>query len=136
MSYEKTWRSPAAALVLVLVSLLAACGGDGNGVRDVTHSGSVGDGPIIGATVVVTDKNGVVLATETSDDTANYEIRLKVPKRSYPLQITATGGIDTVTQSEPDFTMVSVATDPSQSKANINPFSTLTTKMALARAGG
>ena len=136
MSYQKPWFSFAA--ILFIASLMTACGGGGggNGVTDVTHSGSVGDGPITGATVIVRDKNGVILATETSDNTANYQITLKVPKESYPLQIVATGGIDTVTQSEPDFSLVSVATDPSQSKANINPFSTLITRMALAMPGG
>ena len=134
MCSQKPWFGIAA--ILIIVSQLAACGGDGNGVKDVTHSGSVGDGPITGATVIVTDKNGVILATETSDSTANYQIRLKVPTKSYPLQIIATGGIDTVTQSEPDFSLVSVATDPSQSKANLNPFSTLITRMAHAMPGG
>ena len=129
MSYQKPCGSVAA--IFVLVSQLTACGGGDSGITsDVTHSGSVGDGPITGATVTIMDRNGTILATETSDNTANYQVTLKVPKDAYPLHITATGGIDAVTQSQPDFSLASVATDPAQSKAHINPFSTLITRMA------
>lgn len=89
----------------------------------VTHSGSTGDGPIMGATITYTDSRDKVISQSTSDDNASYSI--DVPKTSkYPLLVTSSGGTDLVTELEPDFMLYSVALNPSDKTININPMST------------
>jgi len=100
-----------------------------------TYQGSVGDGPIVGATVTIKDKNGVVLGSKTADAFANYKISIKAKGKSYPLTIEATGGIDLVTNAAPTFMLVSTVLHPSAKIANINPFSTFIVKTAEAMGG-
>ena len=100
-----------------------------------TISGSVGDGPITQAVITVTDNTGAVLGAAISDVTASYKVTVPADS-AYPILITATGGIDVVTGAEPDFTLLSVATDASETTVNINPFSTLIVKTAQAMPGG
>ena len=129
------------SFIFILLGLLTACGGgaeDSAGAGDsasITLSGSVGDGPIIGATLTITDSNGQVLVSAESDSTANYEVEFPATA-SYPLIITATDGTDLVTGAPPTFAMVSTVSDPSIVTANINPFSTLIVKTAQAMPGG
>ena len=124
------------SFLFTLLGLLTACGGSGTeDSSSNTLSGSVGDGPIIGATLTITDANGQVLVSAESDSTANYEVELP-DSASYPLIITATGGTDLVTGTPPTFAMVSTVSSPRIVTANINPFSTLIVKTAQAMPGG
>lgn len=133
MLRRKNFYSLTSAFLFALA--LNGCNSSGQS-ENVTHKGSVGDGPVTGATIIVADKDGVVLLTDTSDSTANYEINLDVDSSSYPLQIVATGGVDLVTRSVPDFTLMSVVTSPAQTTVNINPFSTLVAQMAATLPDG
>ena len=100
-----------------------------------TYQGSVGDGPIVGATVTIKDKNGVVLGSQTADAFANYRISVKAKGKSYPLTIEATGGLDLVTNAAPTFMLVSTVLHPSAKIANINPFTTFIVGTAEAMGG-
>jgi hypothetical protein len=130
-------------LILLALVSLAGCGGGGGGgstLQEVINmAGSVGDGPITGATITVKDANGTLVATTQSDASAAYQI--SVPDdTAFPVTITATGGTDIVTGTSPDFTMVTVAHKKadlgSQHTANINPHSTLIVYMAQSMSGG
>lgn len=133
----------------ILISTLClgviACGGGGGGEsttnpQQIQLVGSVGDGPVIDATITVTDSNGDIIATSLSDATASYSIN--IPDDSlFPVTITATGGTDIVTGDRPDFTMSSTIVDKqgvSSNKlvANINPFTTFMVKMSHDMQGG
>jgi len=137
-------------LSALTLSLLAACGGGGdsdsstpsdNNNDDETVimelSGSVGDGPITGATVTFEGANGNNEDPATSDGNATYQTSLTLSESQFPLIIKATGGLDLVTQGAPDFTLYSVVVDSSQQRiSNINPHSTLITRTAQNLAGG
>lgn len=99
-------------------------------------SGSVGDGPITGATLSIYDRDGNLVQTEVSDNSANYSARIKAKGNAYPLTIQVDGGIDLVTGREPDFRLRSVIMHPSVKRVNINPFSTLIVESAQAMPGG
>lgn len=123
--------------------LLSACGGGGSGGTDAsppgagatTLSGSVGDGPIVDATVTVSDAAGTVVASARSDNEANYTITIPADT-PYPLTVAASGGTDIVTNAAPSFTMVSAVLNRGANVANINPFSTLIIKTAANMPGG
>ena len=100
-----------------------------------SHQGSVGDGPIIQADIQVKDANGLIVSSTTSNVSASYNVDIPVGS-AYPVVITADGGYDIVSDMKPDFQLVSVATDPAINTVNINPFSTLITKIAQALPGG
>jgi len=127
-------------LAVFCIALLTACGGSDNDISDQTASsevsGSVGDGPITGATVEIFNVKGELVGTEISDDTASYKSSVKVRQSDYPMLLKVSDGIDLVTGDAPDFEMVSVMMRSSNSTANINPFSTLIVKMAQSMAGG
>jgi len=106
------------------------------GTGDITVGGSVGDGPVTGATVTVFNASGDIINTLVSDSQARFSVRIKARGNEYPLRLEATGGTDLVTGREPDFRMVSVITQPSFKTANINPFSTLIVKVAEQLPGG
>ena len=102
-----------------------------------TLTGSVGDGPIIGATIKVFDKNRNLLETGVSDNSATYRLITTADEESYPLLIEASGGIDLVTNAPADFTLKSVAMSASDSnRVNINPFTSVITETAFAMPGG
>jgi len=149
------------AFCLAMIVAVTACGGgsgsgDGGGtpsnndkslssvedkqstiVEDMqsTIMGSVGDGPIINATITVKDANGRVVLTTTGNAQANYS--LSVPADTLlPLKIIATGGTDIVSNETPEFTLVAVVTDSGDQTANLNPFSTFVVKIAQALPGG
>jgi hypothetical protein len=129
-------------LTLSLCVILSACGG-GNTVESnvttadrLTVSGCVGDGPIVGATVILKSLDGDVLATTTSDQHAQYTLSATVDSNAYPLILEASSGTDLVTAGVPDFTLVSVLAEPSVSHVNINPHSTFIAKTANAMPGG
>ncbi|VAW73280.1 hypothetical protein MNBD_GAMMA15-660 [hydrothermal vent metagenome] len=130
---------------LILSTQIVACGGGGedsnkasgaSGPGGAVISGSVGDGPITGATIRIYDRNGVLLQTETSDNAANYTARIQAPSNVYPLTIQVTGGIDMVTGRAPDFMMSSMVSSESSEVVNINPFTTLIVESARGMSGG
>ena len=141
-----------ALAIFIITALTTACVDTENTMTDETHSGaiendtapivisgSIGDGPVIGAYITITDNNDEIIAFTTSDDTANFTVT--VPgDTDFPVTISATGGTDVVTGAPPDFYMYSVAENAGNSRtnvtANINPFSTLIVKTALAMQGG
>jgi len=129
-----------AVLATFCVALLTACGGSdsdsSNQAVNTVVSGSVGDGPITGATVEIYNVKGELIGTEISDNTAAYKSSIKVRGRDYPILMKVSDGIDLVTGDAPDFELVSVMIRRSNSTVNINPFSTLIVKMAQSMAGG
>ncbi|MCR9277830.1 MAG: thrombospondin type 3 repeat-containing protein [Pseudomonadaceae bacterium] len=124
--------------------LLSACSGGSTisssgdlqgGSSGTVVAGSVGDGPVIGATVTVYDANGVVLAEGTSDGLANYEI--EVPEgAAFPVSVRATGGTDLVTGRAPDFDMEAVALFAGVQTVNVSPLTTIAVKAAECSRGG
>jgi hypothetical protein len=133
-------------LFAILTAQLTGCnmdngsGNSGGGTADVasavTLSGSVGDGPVTGATIVVYAENGKELDTMTSDNTASFQSTIKARGRDYPLLIKATGGFDLVTGAAPSFEMLTVMLSPSDKQQNINPITTLIVKTAQSLPGG
>jgi len=131
-------------LMVILAVQLTACGGgsgaSGSGTVDIASavriSGSIGDGPVTGATIVVYADNGKELATMTSDSTASFQTIINAKGRDYPLLIKSTGGFDLVTGAAPEFEMLSVMLSPSDKQQNINPFTTLIVKTAQRMPGG
>jgi len=132
-------------IALAIILQLAACGGgseSSGGASGATVSGesvisgSVGDGPVAGATLRIYDRNGTLVQTETSDSAANYTARIRAAADAYPLTIRVIGGIDMVTGRAPDFTMTSMVSDESSDVVNINPFTTLIVESARGMSGG
>jgi len=98
--------------------------------------GSVGDGPIVGATLQIFSHSGELLMTTSSDNTADYSLSIRTQGRNYPLTILADGGTDIVTNREPDFKLITTVMKPGNGQiANLNPYSTLIVK-AAQHAGG
>jgi len=120
--------------------LLAACGGSTGGSGTTTITGSVGDGPVTGGVITVTDGNGKVVVTTPSspvtDSTAHYSFTIST-STVLPLTLTASKGTDTVTSltQEFDLTAVDAASLPSAGTVtlNINPISTLVVASAKAK---
>lgn len=102
----------------------------------ITIGGSVGDGPVIGATIILKNNRGLVLATSTSDDQANYLLTLDIQTEDFPLLVEASNGIDLVSGTIPDFTLISAIPNISSNQANLNPHSTLIVKTASLMPGG
>ena len=116
------------------MSTLSGCltekdqGDDPEGSRIVQNSigGSVGDGPLVGATITISSSSGGRLAELVSDTTADYATTVTTAVGNYPLRILATGGTDLVTSTGPDFDLIgAVPTSAFETTANVNPFSTL-----------
>ncbi|MBL3589472.1 MAG: cadherin-like domain-containing protein [gamma proteobacterium endosymbiont of Lamellibrachia anaximandri] len=128
------------AMVLTGI-LVTACGG-GDAISEATTSnrvefgGSVGDGPVVGATVTIRNRNFEVISSTTSDNQANFSYVGEIADEQFPLIIEATLGIDLVTNAQPDFTLTAVVMDRSQTRINLNPHSTMIVKTALAMSGG
>jgi hypothetical protein len=130
---------------IVLVLHLYGCGGGGGGGSDAGNapvsaenvfSGSVGDGPVVGATLNIYDKDGNLLHTEISDSSAHYSARVNAPGDAYPLTIEAIDGTDLVTGRAPDFRLISTVKSPSETRVNINPFTTFIVQSARSMTGG
>ena len=134
---QMAWFRVCPLAVYFLTTSLGACGGGDNTLshEQVVLRGNISDGPVIGATITVTDNKGELLALSTSDDTANYTVSIP-GNAAFPVIMTATGGTDVVTGRTVDFSMVSVAENAGVSTANINMFSTLIVKTAQAMPGG
>ncbi len=101
----------------------------------ITLSGSVGDGPIVRATVTVRDARGSIVAATASDSKADYEVTLPAGV-AFPITIAATEGTDTVTNAPPSFAMRSALANPRGGVANVNPHSTMIVAVARAMPGG
>jgi hypothetical protein len=100
-------------------------------------SGSVGDGPVVTASVLISTTGGDSLGTAESDATANFNVVVKTMASHYPLQLNASGGTDLVTMAAPDFTFKSAVLNPSgNSVANLNPFTTVAVELATDLTGG
>jgi len=129
--------------IAVALLALASCGGGGGGssvpasVATGIVSGSAGDGPLVGTTVTITDANGTVVGTATTDANAQYNIAVPLTT-PVPLTITfGLDGIDQVTGLAPTIRLQTVAlTVPAGGvTANANPLSTLAVATAKALGG-
>jgi len=134
------------AAITLSTSLLVACGGGGavstpvgetgGASSRVAFDGSVGDGPVVGATVSIRDRNFRLLATTSSTDRASFNFDGEIADSAFPLIIEATEGIDLVTNAAPDFVLSGVVMTPSQTRVNLTPHTTMMVKSALAMEGG
>jgi hypothetical protein len=124
------------ALILTLLLGIAACTGESDSdtsslgspkaVVENRVTGSVGDGPIVGARIRVRAKSGSLLEEFNSSSTADYDVVVKTQGRNYALTIEADQGIDLVTGGPPDFRLVSGIIRPNErSISNLNPYTTL-----------
>src|SRR5262245_29140402 len=98
----------------------------------VTIAGSVGDGPAVGADVMILDADGNVVVGGTSDSTAGYSVEVP-PGTKYPLRIKAVAGTDLVSGAPLDFELEAAVMDPGLERINISPISTLAVRMAECR---
>jgi len=134
--------------LLALSFLVSACGGSSggtsasavsggsSGVVSGNFSGSVIDGPVVGATLRFYDKDNNLIKTITSDVYANYSTSIKVKGKAYPLTIEVEGGTDLVTGRELDFRLSSFIPRPTKKQVNITPFTTLIVESARSMPGG
>jgi hypothetical protein len=143
-------RAPIRAATIITAALslaITGCSSSGEGdydsawvgdiEKDVNVAGSVGDGPLINASITIRKKNGEELASFKSDASASYDVALSVSERHFPLLIDATGGTDLVTGMPPDFVLKSaVLTVRDSVIANVNPFSTIAYELAKDLNGG
>lgn len=110
---------------------------DGPTGNDVELSGSVGDGPVVGANMRITTNTGELLAEFQSDSSAGYNITVSALSEDYPLSVEATGGTDLVTNRQPDFLLRGAALNTGNATvANVSPFTTLTVELAQNLSGG
>ena len=104
---------------------------------DHALTGSVGDGPVVGATMHVLARDGSLLMEFESDPSAGYEITVRAKGKFYPLHIHARNGVDLVTGIAPDFELIGIVPEPGKkSVANLNPYSTLAFQLAGGLPGG
>jgi hypothetical protein len=109
-------------------------GGDNVVINHV--SGSVGDGPIVGARIRVFANNGVLLDETKSGITADYWLTVNTEAANYALTIEADRGTDLVTGRAPDFKLSYAIYRPaSYTTINLNPFSTLVFQVARTNGG-
>lgn len=123
--------------VLFLTVLLSACSGssDSEDAGPLNLTGSVGDGPVVDAELVVTDADGEELERLSSDGSASYELDLPAGV-ALPALLYATGGTDLVTGRALDFTLVGAALEPGELTVNLTPLSTLAVRAAQCSADG
>lgn len=145
--HDQTFFRNAAALTafsLVLSGCLSG-GSDDSTTTDterlvpIDHelTGSVGDGPVVGATVRILTDDGRELGRLESDSGSTYNITVRTDSADYPLSIVSQGGTDLVTNGAPDFDLLSAVAAPgTRSIANVNPFSTFTVELARDLSGG
>ena len=110
---------------------------DPDALYTISVGGSVGDGPIVNARLRVFSNSGRLLHTSSSDNTADYRLRIRTRGGNYPLTIVADRGMDIVTGRQPDFDLVTTVMSPGsgQQTANLNPYSTLIVN-AAQKSGG
>jgi hypothetical protein len=147
-----TMRSEGFGLVAAMLLTLSACSGGGSGGASgsgaptqpvatpgpdapIVVSGSVGDGPVVGAALQMVDADGKVLTRDESTSTADY--RLEVPADArLPVLVNATGGTDLVTGRPLDFPLTGAILSSSFTTVNISPLTTLAVRAAQCSAGG
>ncbi|HJR69542.1 MAG TPA: putative Ig domain-containing protein [Gammaproteobacteria bacterium] len=132
--------------LVLLGCALQGCGGDEEAVDpnadsdpdiDVELTGSVGDGPVVGAQLAVRSNAGALVQNAVSSQLAGYNITFKTKGRLFPLFIEATGGTDLVTNLLPDVPLRSAALEPrNRVVANLSPFTTLALATAEQMSGG
>jgi hypothetical protein len=130
-------------LLAIFAAVLSGCLSDEESAdtaefeSDNEISGSVGDGPVIGASMRIFRNDGTELASFESDANAGYNIVVRTKGKYYPLSINASNGTDIVTNSAPDFELLGAVFEPGKkSVANVNPFSTLAVELARDLTGG
>jgi len=127
-----TWGSREACLCAALI-LLAACTGSSSQQftesEGLILSGSVGDGPITGADIVVEDARGETVLTGTSDGNAGYEIQIP-DGTPLPVIVRVSGGTDLVTGRAADFELVGATFDSGPVILNASPYTTLAVRTA------
>jgi len=91
MNGKKLMRLGYYCLALVMIGC-GGGGGGGSGIANTTASaspvnisGSVGDGPVTGATVRIYNQTGVQIAAVLSDNTATYKTSVNAMGSEYPL---------------------------------------------------
>ncbi|MEQ9561964.1 MAG: hypothetical protein RLN69_05540, partial [Woeseiaceae bacterium] len=100
-------------------------------------SGSVGDGPIVAASMRVMTADGALLSELQSDAAGGYKIMILAQESDYPLIVDAWSGTDLVTNLPPDFAMRGAALSPNAKlTVNVNPYSTLAIEAAIDLDGG
>ena len=110
---------------------------DGEIIRTSEVSGSVGDGPIIGAAIQILAKDGSLLASMDSGFGAGYNLTIRTKGKYFPLTIEAQSGIDLVTGLVPDFKLYSALLAPrKKAVANLNPFTSIAFQIARDLPGG
>jgi hypothetical protein len=140
MAFRNALTTPLGALFLPLLLVLGGClgaddpelAGDmpsdlaADEIYETRVTGSVGDGPIVGARLRVFSSSGQLLQESSSNSTADYDIVIKTQGKNYPLSLEADMGVDIVTGGPPDFRLVSGILRPNtRSFSNLNPFTTL-----------
>ncbi|NKB99792.1 MAG: hypothetical protein GKR90_15030 [Pseudomonadales bacterium] len=127
-----------AGLLLTLVLIGACSSGSERGSSDevlgstYSVSGSIGDGPIVGADIEVRDANGEVVATGTSDDQAAYAIDIPT-NAALPVTVHVTGGTDLVTNRAADFELVAMVNATGLQTVNVSPLTSFAVKAAECR---
>ena len=97
--------------------------------------GAIGDGPVVGAKISLSNRNGSYIANQRTDRRANYQIRTYT-RPAYPVQILATQGRDLVTGKPLTYTVMSTSLAPTQSRANLNIYSTFLVSMTRSMKYG
>ena len=134
MGFERSQRYTKVALFSFFITVLAACtSGSEEGSSDTRSafeiSGSIGDGPIVDADIVVVDANGVEIATGQSNERAEYTIEIPAGA-ALPVTVRVSGGTDLVTQRAADFELVSQVNATGTQTINVSPLTTLAVKTA------
>lgn len=139
MGQEREGRTPKGtwgvrnSCLCALIFMLAAC--TGSSKQDVIESeglvltGSVGDGPIVGASILVEDADGERVFEGTSDEAANYTLEIPDGTR-LPVIVRVSGGTDLVTSRPADFEMLSAAFESGPITVNVSPYTTLAVQTA------
>ncbi len=100
-------------------------------------TGSVGDGPVVGADMRVLAMDGTVVETLQSDTSAGYNVTVRTKGKYYPLIIEAKNGTDLVSNLTPDFDLLGVVLEPKRSSiTNLSPFSAMAVELARVMSGG
>ena len=135
MHYRDVTAQNKVLLVASALFTLSGCTGTTEPDDSFLLTGSVGDGPIIGADITVFDANGTALISGPSDSSARYV--LDVPgDAAFPLTVEASGGMDLVTGVNSDFVLRTATFGPSQLVANVSPVSTIAVQTAVCMSGG
>jgi len=130
-------------LISIVLFGLSSCGGGNSGsvitanITPLTISGVAADGPIAGGVITVTDANGGLVTTGNTNADGTYNIAIP-SAAAMPLQITISGGTDTISNLPQDFPLSTLVVTPtnniSQINANTNALTTLIVASANAEA--